>query len=312
MAPATEAVVGAVAPAKSGVASATNTVARMVSGALGVAVIGSLVSSLYSSDVEGSLGGLPPEAQAAAEDSIGAANAVAAQLPPDVASGVLATTGEAFTQAMGLGLLVGAVLAAVAAVVVVRFLPAREPGCRAGRGRDPRARGRRSRPSRLGHRKGADRHDTTNRGLRAAGRHAHGRARQQPRIDRLALLPTVRLGSHLRRPRRRRGERSLADRSRRADIGQLADGTAATRSCSRPTSRPRRVDPARRLHAGTRRGGGSRAPGRGRPRTRAGADGAQGSFRLRADPARHPPHRRSGRGVRRPGQHLATHAGRNT
>ena len=128
MAPATEAVVGAVAPAKSGVASATNTVARMVSGALGVAVIGSLVSSLYSSNVEGSLGALPPEAQAAAEGSIGAANAVAAQLPPDVASGVLATTGEAFSQAMGLGLLVGAVLAALAAVVVVRFLPVREPG----------------------------------------------------------------------------------------------------------------------------------------------------------------------------------------
>src|SRR5918999_1987230 len=56
MAPATEAVVGAVAAAKSGVASATNTVARMVSGALGVAIIGSLVSSLYSSDVESSLG----------------------------------------------------------------------------------------------------------------------------------------------------------------------------------------------------------------------------------------------------------------
>ena len=81
MAPATEAVVGAVPAAKSGVASATNTVARMVSGALGVAVIGSLVSSLYSSEVEGSLGGLPAEAEAGAEDSIGAATAIAAQLP---------------------------------------------------------------------------------------------------------------------------------------------------------------------------------------------------------------------------------------
>ena len=58
MAPATDAVVGAVSAAKSGVASATNTVARMVAGALGVAVIGSLVNSLYSNDVEGSLGAL--------------------------------------------------------------------------------------------------------------------------------------------------------------------------------------------------------------------------------------------------------------
>jgi MFS transporter, DHA2 family, multidrug resistance protein len=127
MAPATDAVVGAVPAAKSGVASATNTVARMVSGALGVAVIGSLVSSLYSSDVEGSFGDLPPAAQTAAEDSVGSASAVAAQLPPEAGSGLLATAGEAFTQAMGSGLLVAAGLAALVAVLVARFLPAREP-----------------------------------------------------------------------------------------------------------------------------------------------------------------------------------------
>src|SRR4249919_1810350 len=126
MAPATEAVVGAVPAAKSGVASATNTVARMVSGALGVAVIGSLVSSLYSNDVEGSLGALPPQAQAGAEGSIGAASAIAAQLPPHAASDVLATTGDAFTQAMGIGLLVAAAFAATTAVIVIRFLPARQ------------------------------------------------------------------------------------------------------------------------------------------------------------------------------------------
>jgi len=118
--------VGAVPAAKSGVASATNTVARMVSGALGVAVIGSLVSSLYSSDLDGSLVGLPSEAQARAEDSVGAASAIAAQLPPDAASGLLATAGDAFTQAMGMGLAAAAMLAAATAVVVLRFLPACE------------------------------------------------------------------------------------------------------------------------------------------------------------------------------------------
>ena len=127
MAPATDAVVGAVPAAKSGVASATNTVARMVSGALGVAVVGSLVSSLYSSDVEGSLAGLPAEAQARAEASVGAASTIAANLPPRAASDLLATTGDAFTQAMGTGLLVAGALAAVTAVVVARFLPGREP-----------------------------------------------------------------------------------------------------------------------------------------------------------------------------------------
>jgi EmrB/QacA subfamily drug resistance transporter len=126
MAPATNAVVGAVPAAKSGVASATNTVARMVSGALGVAVIGSLVTSLYSGDVGGSLPGLPADAQARAEDSVGAANAIAAQLPHDAATGLLAAAGDAFTQAMGVGLLVAAAIAFAAAVVVVLFLPGRE------------------------------------------------------------------------------------------------------------------------------------------------------------------------------------------
>ncbi len=127
MAPATSTVVGAVPAAKSGIASATNTVARMVSGALGVAVIGSLVSSLYSNDMDGSLVGLPAQAQAGAEDSVGAASVIAAQLPGDAASSLLATAGDAFTQAMGVGLLVAAALAAAAAPVVLRFLPSREP-----------------------------------------------------------------------------------------------------------------------------------------------------------------------------------------
>ena len=126
MAPATDAVVGAVPAAKSGVASATNTVARMVSGALGVAVLGSLVGSLYSNDVEGSLDGLPAQAQARAEESIGAAGAVAAQLPARAASDLIAVTGDAFSQAMGTGLLVAAALAAATAVVVARLMPSTE------------------------------------------------------------------------------------------------------------------------------------------------------------------------------------------
>jgi EmrB/QacA subfamily drug resistance transporter len=94
--------------------------------ALGVAIVGSLVNSLYAHDVDGSLGGLPAQAQAQAEESVGAASAIAAHLPADAASGLVTTTGEAFTQAMGIGLLVAAALAAATAVVVLRFLPARE------------------------------------------------------------------------------------------------------------------------------------------------------------------------------------------
>ena len=116
MAPATDAVVGAVPAARSGVASATNTVARMVSGALGVAVIGSLVTSLYGNDLESA--GVPEPAR----ESVGAASAIAAQLPDEAGARLTAVAGEAFSDAMGAGMLTAAGLAALGAVLVGRLL----------------------------------------------------------------------------------------------------------------------------------------------------------------------------------------------
>ena len=181
MAPATDAVVGAVPPAKSGVASATNTVARMVSGALGVAVVGSLVSSLYSQRRR-RLARRPARRRRRRPPRTRSAPPTRSRRNshPTSASGCLATTGEAFTQAMGTGLLVGAVLAAVAAVVVVRFLPAREPGAETDVADAPASVLVDADRAAEDTRKEMSRDDTTNRGLRAAGRHAHGRARQQP------------------------------------------------------------------------------------------------------------------------------------
>jgi EmrB/QacA subfamily drug resistance transporter len=130
MAPATEAVVSAVPAAKSGVASAMNTVARMVSGALGVAVVGSLVNSLYANDLEPALSGLPAPAREAAGESVGAANAIAGQLPPQAGSSLVASAGDAFVDAMATGLVVAAALSAAAAVIVARVL-SRRPVARA-------------------------------------------------------------------------------------------------------------------------------------------------------------------------------------
>ena len=73
MAPGTEAVMSAVPAAKAGVGSAMNDVNRQVAGALGVAVIGSVSSSAYSSKVESATAGLPPSAAHAATDSVGGA-----------------------------------------------------------------------------------------------------------------------------------------------------------------------------------------------------------------------------------------------
>ncbi len=53
MAPATDAVMGAVPEANAGVGSALNDVTRNVGGALGVGIMGSIVNFIYSSDVAG-------------------------------------------------------------------------------------------------------------------------------------------------------------------------------------------------------------------------------------------------------------------
>jgi EmrB/QacA subfamily drug resistance transporter len=127
MAPATEAVVSAVPAAKSGVASAMNTVSRMVAGALGVAIVGSLVSSLYRDDLEPAVRGLPAPARDAAGESIGAATAIAGQLPQEAGSSLLARAADSFVGAMGTGMLVAAGLSLVAAVIVARVLPSAPP-----------------------------------------------------------------------------------------------------------------------------------------------------------------------------------------
>ena len=122
--PATDSVMGAVPEEKSGVASAMNDVTRQVAGALGTAVIGSLITALYGSR----MADFPAEAA----DSIGQANAVATSLPAEQGASLMDAAASAFTEAMGIGFLVAAGVALLAAVVVKRRLPARhEPSASA-------------------------------------------------------------------------------------------------------------------------------------------------------------------------------------
>ncbi len=121
---ATEAIVTALPESKAGVASAMNDTTREVGGAIGIALLGSLLSSGYRSSLGDATDGLPAEAAEAAEDNIGAALAVAA----DASGGEMlaAAAREAFVDGMQLALLVGAGVLAVSAVIAGRFFPAAE------------------------------------------------------------------------------------------------------------------------------------------------------------------------------------------
>lgn len=129
MAPSTESVMGAVPEEHAGVGSAMNDVTRQVSGAFGVAIVGSVLTSLYSarvSDAVDAVGGLPPAAAVAAKDSVGAAMRIAGTLPPLVGEPLAMAARNAFADAFGLSMLVGAGAALIGALLVFRFMPSRE------------------------------------------------------------------------------------------------------------------------------------------------------------------------------------------
>ena len=115
MAPATESVMSAVPEARAGVGSAMSDVTRQVGGALGVAVIGSIIGSAYASDMA--------EAPGAAEESVGAAHAIAQQVGGTAGRDLVDTAGRAFTDALGIGLTAAAVVALAGALLVLLRLP---------------------------------------------------------------------------------------------------------------------------------------------------------------------------------------------
>lgn len=123
MAPATDAVMGAVPQARAGVATAMNAVSRMVAGALGAAVTGSVLFTVYGSRVAAAVAALPDELAAAARDSVGAAVQIAASLPPDQAATLTRAAGDAFIEAIGLASLIGCAIALLGSAIVARIMP---------------------------------------------------------------------------------------------------------------------------------------------------------------------------------------------
>jgi EmrB/QacA subfamily drug resistance transporter len=126
MPPATESIMGSLPPAKAGVGSAVNDTTREVGAALGVAVLGSVMSSTYRPRVSDAIAGapIPEEARTAITDQIGAAVQAASQAPAEFGQQLVAVASDAFTDGMRIAFLVGAGALLVGAVLVALFLPA--------------------------------------------------------------------------------------------------------------------------------------------------------------------------------------------
>ncbi len=125
VAPATESIMGSLPLHQAGVGSAVNDTSREVGGALGVAIVGSMLSSLYSSDLNSKLpANVPSQVRDAADQSVGAALQVSAQLGK-VGAPLADAARESFVYAMTRASLVTAAVAIVGALLAWRFLPAR-------------------------------------------------------------------------------------------------------------------------------------------------------------------------------------------
>ena len=134
MAPATESVMGSLPIFKAGVGSAVNDTTRQVGGALGVAVIGSVLATTYGNQIGDFLSGLGlPLPQAAVESAQNSIGAIKSGLVPKLqemglseqAASVNAEANSAFVSAVHWGVLTAAAATFLGVVMVLLFLPAR-------------------------------------------------------------------------------------------------------------------------------------------------------------------------------------------
>ncbi|MFF4355379.1 MFS transporter [Streptomyces sp. NPDC001604] len=116
---------------KAGSASALSNTFRQVGGALGIAVLGSVLSTAYRNGIEGKLGHLPAGLRETAGESIEATLGVAAKLGPQ-GRALVTPANDAFLHAMHVTALCGTVVAILGALVAFVFLPGKPPARQEG------------------------------------------------------------------------------------------------------------------------------------------------------------------------------------
>jgi EmrB/QacA subfamily drug resistance transporter len=128
MAPATDSIMGSLPRAKAGVGSAVNDTTRQMGGAVGVAVLGSLTASRYSSQLVHRLGAtVPAGLLAQAKSGIAQAVGLSVQNPQakPFAGRIVTAAQASFVSGFHLAAVVAAGVITVAAVAVVIWLPGR-------------------------------------------------------------------------------------------------------------------------------------------------------------------------------------------
>jgi EmrB/QacA subfamily drug resistance transporter len=127
--PATNSIMASVPISKAGIGSAMNDTTRQLGGAVGVAVLGTIMNNYYMqgiSTLKTALPQLPAEVHEAISSSIQAAHIVAnnPQVPAEARDLIISTSNQAFVTGMNSAMLIGALVMAGAAVLALVLLPA--------------------------------------------------------------------------------------------------------------------------------------------------------------------------------------------
>lgn len=125
-APAADAVMGAVPEERAGVASGVLNVTAQVGAAIGIAALGSVLNSVYTSSVRPlleALPALPAETMEAALDSVGSATVIAEQLPAAMGEPLRLAAHQGFMDAWQAVTFVVCAIALVAGIVALRWMP---------------------------------------------------------------------------------------------------------------------------------------------------------------------------------------------
>ncbi len=118
-------ILGTLPAAQTGAGTGLTRALQQVAASFGVAILGSILSSVYRSSLGGHLAGLPAQARDTAMGSVAGAAAVASHLPPAVAVPVVRAAHQAYAQGMAEVMLVSAGLLLAGSVLIALFLPAR-------------------------------------------------------------------------------------------------------------------------------------------------------------------------------------------
>ena len=122
MTPLTTLIMASVPLGKAGVGSAMNDTTRELGGALGVAILGSIVTSKYTSAIAPAIAGLPEGARSAANSGLAEALGVAAKAG-EGGTAIAEAAKSAFVDGIGLAAIIGSVVVLGAAIAAWFLLP---------------------------------------------------------------------------------------------------------------------------------------------------------------------------------------------